>query len=321
MLFLTLIFPWQAHDSSVRTMVWSHNDQWMVTGDTGGFVKYWQTNMNNVKHFQAHKDPVRGLRYNPPSRPPHHPSSSHHCHCLKVGRWWWCCRLCFDDTRLSFFRHLRPNCCLEEKSWQSFCSLLCLHLHSRLYGCGRYPFSGSRFGSSCLVVSCHNHEQHTGSLSCFQYSVPLCLITCSLANHHQSFSLTLSICCHGGNYLSQWHLVHILNYCYIPHNKKYCHRSLHRHVVPLYSILQYSCGCCVFSFHHYLPYLKKFNTSLTFFTTKSKKICLLYHVSFVIVMVLLSMNYFLLHAFLIHLALYFGKYLFLVFLLCICYHN
>lgn len=53
----------QAHDSSVRTMVWSHNDQWMVTGDTGGFVKYWQTNMNNVKLFQAHKDPVRGLRY------------------------------------------------------------------------------------------------------------------------------------------------------------------------------------------------------------------------------------------------------------------
>ncbi|KAK4307492.1 hypothetical protein Pmani_020744 [Petrolisthes manimaculis] len=55
----------QAHDSSVRTMVWSHNDQWMVTGDTGGFVKYWQTNMNNVKHFQAHKDPVRGLSFSP----------------------------------------------------------------------------------------------------------------------------------------------------------------------------------------------------------------------------------------------------------------
>ncbi|ROT71675.1 hypothetical protein C7M84_009995 [Penaeus vannamei] len=55
----------QAHDSSVRTMVWSHNDQWMVTGDTGGFVKYWQTNMNNVKLFQAHKDPVRGLSFSP----------------------------------------------------------------------------------------------------------------------------------------------------------------------------------------------------------------------------------------------------------------
>uniref|UniRef100_A0A182TZR0 WD repeat-containing protein 48 homolog n=1 Tax=Anopheles melas TaxID=34690 RepID=A0A182TZR0_9DIPT len=53
----------QAHDVSVRTMVWSHNDNWMVTGDHGGFVKYWQSNMNNVKMFQAHKDPIRGIRY------------------------------------------------------------------------------------------------------------------------------------------------------------------------------------------------------------------------------------------------------------------
>lgn len=44
-------------------MVWSHNDQWMVTGDTSGYIKYWQSNMNNVKYFQAHQDPVRGLRY------------------------------------------------------------------------------------------------------------------------------------------------------------------------------------------------------------------------------------------------------------------
>jgi WD40 repeat protein len=52
----------QAHDSPVRTMVWSHNDIWMVTGDHGGYVKYWQSNMNNVKMFQAHKDALRGIR-------------------------------------------------------------------------------------------------------------------------------------------------------------------------------------------------------------------------------------------------------------------
>jgi polyadenylation factor subunit 2 len=52
----------QAHDTSVRSMVWSHNDQWMLTGDHAGFVKYWQSNMNNVKMYQAHKDPIRGLR-------------------------------------------------------------------------------------------------------------------------------------------------------------------------------------------------------------------------------------------------------------------
>lgn len=53
----------QAHDSPVRCMVWSHNDLWMVTGDHSGFVKYWQSNMNNVKMFQAHKEPLRGIRW------------------------------------------------------------------------------------------------------------------------------------------------------------------------------------------------------------------------------------------------------------------
>ena len=44
-------------------MIWSNNDQWMLTGDHSGFVKYWQTNMNNVKMYQAHKEPIRGLRW------------------------------------------------------------------------------------------------------------------------------------------------------------------------------------------------------------------------------------------------------------------
>jgi polyadenylation factor subunit 2 len=44
-------------------MTWSHNEQWLVSGDHDGFVKYWQTNMNNVHMYQAHKDePIRGVR-------------------------------------------------------------------------------------------------------------------------------------------------------------------------------------------------------------------------------------------------------------------
>jgi len=43
-------------------MIWSHDDLWMLTADHGGFVKYWQSNMNNVKMYQAHRDPIRGLR-------------------------------------------------------------------------------------------------------------------------------------------------------------------------------------------------------------------------------------------------------------------
>ncbi|XP_055902585.1 pre-mRNA 3' end processing protein WDR33 [Eupeodes corollae] len=55
----------QAHDVPVRTMVWSHNDNWMVTGDNAGYVKYWQSNMNNVKMFQAHKEAIRGISFSP----------------------------------------------------------------------------------------------------------------------------------------------------------------------------------------------------------------------------------------------------------------
>ncbi|CAF1061326.1 unnamed protein product, partial [Didymodactylos carnosus] len=55
----------QAHDSAVRAMIWSNNEQWMLTGDHNGFVKYWQSNMNNVKVYQAHSDPIRGLTFSP----------------------------------------------------------------------------------------------------------------------------------------------------------------------------------------------------------------------------------------------------------------
>uniref|UniRef100_T1IMW3 Vps41 beta-propeller domain-containing protein n=1 Tax=Strigamia maritima TaxID=126957 RepID=T1IMW3_STRMM len=53
----------QAHDSAVRCMIWSHNDSWMVTGDHSGYVKYWQSNMNNVKMFRAHKEPLRAISF------------------------------------------------------------------------------------------------------------------------------------------------------------------------------------------------------------------------------------------------------------------
>ncbi|RZF44340.1 hypothetical protein LSTR_LSTR006890 [Laodelphax striatellus] len=55
----------QAHESPVRTMVWSHNDIWMVTADHSGYVKYWQSNMNSVKVFLAHKEAIRGISFSP----------------------------------------------------------------------------------------------------------------------------------------------------------------------------------------------------------------------------------------------------------------
>jgi len=41
----------KAHDTAVRSMIWSHNDNWMVTADHSGTIKYWQSNMNNLKYL------------------------------------------------------------------------------------------------------------------------------------------------------------------------------------------------------------------------------------------------------------------------------
>jgi len=51
----------KAHDTAVRSMIWSHNDNWMVTADHSGTIKYWQSNMNNLKAFPGHKEAVRDL--------------------------------------------------------------------------------------------------------------------------------------------------------------------------------------------------------------------------------------------------------------------
>lgn len=55
----------QAHESAVRAMEWSHNDMWLLSGDHNGVIKYWQSNMNNVKMIQAHTDPIRGVSFCP----------------------------------------------------------------------------------------------------------------------------------------------------------------------------------------------------------------------------------------------------------------
>ena len=52
----------QAHEVAIRSIMWSHNDLFMVSCDNAGFVKYWQSNMNAIKMFQAHKDPIRDSR-------------------------------------------------------------------------------------------------------------------------------------------------------------------------------------------------------------------------------------------------------------------
>lgn len=55
----------QAHDCAVRTVVYSHNDEYLLSADQDGVVKYWQTNFNNIKEIVAHEHPVRDLAFAP----------------------------------------------------------------------------------------------------------------------------------------------------------------------------------------------------------------------------------------------------------------
>ena len=56
----------QAHEVAIRTSVWSHNGEWMISGDNAGLLKYWQPTLNNVKEIDAHAGvPVRELSFCP----------------------------------------------------------------------------------------------------------------------------------------------------------------------------------------------------------------------------------------------------------------
>ncbi|KAG8531466.1 uncharacterized protein KY384_003095 [Bacidia gigantensis] len=55
----------QAHDSAIRAAVYSHNEDWLISADQDGVVKYWQTNFNNVKVMQAHLEAIRDIAFSP----------------------------------------------------------------------------------------------------------------------------------------------------------------------------------------------------------------------------------------------------------------
>ena len=55
----------QAHDVAIRAMCYSHSDDWLVSADHDGLIKYWQPNFNNVKVIQGHNDAIRELAFSP----------------------------------------------------------------------------------------------------------------------------------------------------------------------------------------------------------------------------------------------------------------
>lgn len=55
----------QAHDSAVRAASWSHSDDWLVSADQDGKIKYWQPNFNFVKEMQGHESAIRDIAFSP----------------------------------------------------------------------------------------------------------------------------------------------------------------------------------------------------------------------------------------------------------------
>lgn len=55
----------QAHDVAIRALSYSHSDDWLISADDEGQIKYWQPNFNNVQIVQAHGDAIRDVAFSP----------------------------------------------------------------------------------------------------------------------------------------------------------------------------------------------------------------------------------------------------------------
>lgn len=55
----------QAHDLAVFSLKYSHNDDWLLSGDQTGTIKYWQPNFNNVNIINGHSDGIRDIAFSP----------------------------------------------------------------------------------------------------------------------------------------------------------------------------------------------------------------------------------------------------------------
>lgn len=55
----------QAHEEPLHALCWSRGGEWLLSGDGGGLVKYWQVTLNNVKEVQAHGGAVRAISFCP----------------------------------------------------------------------------------------------------------------------------------------------------------------------------------------------------------------------------------------------------------------
>lgn len=55
----------QAHDHAIRAAILSHAEDWILSADHSGLVKYFHLTLNNVVSLQVHDSPIRDLAFSP----------------------------------------------------------------------------------------------------------------------------------------------------------------------------------------------------------------------------------------------------------------
>jgi polyadenylation factor subunit 2 len=55
----------QAHNVAIKAATYSHGEEWLISGDAEGVIKYWQPNFNALKEIQAHGETIRDLAFSP----------------------------------------------------------------------------------------------------------------------------------------------------------------------------------------------------------------------------------------------------------------
>lgn len=55
----------QAHDHPILSLQYSHNDEWLLSSDMSGVIKYWQPNFNNVNIIAGHASGIRDIAFSP----------------------------------------------------------------------------------------------------------------------------------------------------------------------------------------------------------------------------------------------------------------
>ncbi|KAI5951660.1 PFS2 [Candida jiufengensis] len=55
----------QAHENPILSLKYSNNDDWLLSGDQNGQIKYWQPNFNNVNNIAAHSNGIRDIAFSP----------------------------------------------------------------------------------------------------------------------------------------------------------------------------------------------------------------------------------------------------------------